>query len=33
VVEVMEDSIKIIREGEISGSELRQVLGEEKVVD
>jgi L-threonylcarbamoyladenylate synthase len=33
VVEVMEDSIKIIREGELSASELRQVLGEEKVVD
>ena len=33
VVEVMKDSIKIIREGELSASELRQVLGEEKVVD
>ena len=32
VVEVMEDSMKIIREGEISGSELRQFLGQEKVV-
>jgi L-threonylcarbamoyladenylate synthase len=32
VVEVMEDSIEIIREGEISGSELRQLLGQEKVV-
>jgi L-threonylcarbamoyladenylate synthase len=32
VVEVMEDSIKIIREGELSASELRQVLGDEKVV-
>jgi L-threonylcarbamoyladenylate synthase len=32
VVEVMEDSIKIIREGEINAYELRQVLGEEKVV-
>ena len=31
VVEVMEDSIKIIREGEISTSELRRVLGVEKV--
>lgn len=33
VVEVMEDSIKIIREGEISGSELRQFLGHGKFVD
>jgi L-threonylcarbamoyladenylate synthase len=33
VVEVMEDSIKIIREGEISGFELRQFLGQGKVVD
>jgi L-threonylcarbamoyladenylate synthase len=33
VVEVMEDSIKIIREGEISGSELRQFLGYGKFVD
>ena len=32
VVEVMEDSIKIIREGEINAYELRQVLGAEKVV-
>ena len=32
VVEVMEDRIKIIREGEISGSELRQFLGRGKVV-
>jgi len=32
VVEVMEDSIKIIREGELSASELRQVLGDEKVI-
>jgi L-threonylcarbamoyladenylate synthase len=31
VVEVMEDSIKIIREGEISRSELRQFLGREKL--
>ncbi len=31
VVEVMEDGIKIIREGEISTSELRRVLGVEKV--
>jgi L-threonylcarbamoyladenylate synthase len=31
VVEVMEDGIKIIREGEISTSELRLVLGVEKV--
>ena len=33
VVEAMEDSIKIIREGEISGCELRQFLGQGKVVD
>lgn len=33
VVEVMEDSIKIIREGEISGSELRQFLGHGKFAD
>ena len=33
VVEVLQDSIKIIREGELSASELRKVLGEEKVVD
>jgi len=33
VVEVMEDSIKIIREGELSASELRQVLGDEKVLE
>jgi L-threonylcarbamoyladenylate synthase len=32
VVEVMENSIKIIREGEINAYELRQILGEEKVV-
>jgi L-threonylcarbamoyladenylate synthase len=32
VVEVMEDSIKIIREGEISGSELRQFLGPDKIL-
>jgi L-threonylcarbamoyladenylate synthase len=32
VVEVMEDSIRIIREGEIDASELRQVLGEENVI-
>jgi L-threonylcarbamoyladenylate synthase len=32
VVEVMEDSIKIIREGEINAHELRQVLGEESVI-
>jgi L-threonylcarbamoyladenylate synthase len=32
VVEVMEDGIKIIREGEIKAYGLRQVLGEEKVV-
>lgn len=32
VVEVMEDSIKIIREGEIYAYELRQVLGEENVI-
>jgi len=33
VVEAMEDSIKIIREGELSASELRQVLGDEKVLE
>jgi L-threonylcarbamoyladenylate synthase len=32
VVEVMEDNIRIIREGEINAYELRQVLGEENVV-
>jgi L-threonylcarbamoyladenylate synthase len=32
VVEVMEDSIRIIREGEIDAYELRQVLGEENVI-
>jgi L-threonylcarbamoyladenylate synthase len=32
VVEVMEDSIKIIRQGEIHPTELRQILGEEKVL-
>jgi L-threonylcarbamoyladenylate synthase len=32
VVEVMDDSIKIIREGEINAHELRQVLGEENVI-
>jgi hypothetical protein len=32
-VEAMEDSIKIIREGELSASELRQVLGDEKVLE
>jgi L-threonylcarbamoyladenylate synthase len=33
VVEVMEDSIRVIREGKINAYELQQVLGEEKVVD
>jgi L-threonylcarbamoyladenylate synthase len=32
VVEVTEDNIKIIREGEITGSELRQFFGQGKVV-
>ena len=32
VVEVMENSIKIIREGKISGSELERVLGRRKVL-
>jgi L-threonylcarbamoyladenylate synthase len=32
VVEVIENRIKIIREGEISGAELRQLLGQGKVV-
>ena len=32
VVEVMNDNIKIIREGEITGSELRQFFGQGKVV-
>ncbi len=32
VVEALEESIKIIREGEISTSELRRVLGNEKVL-
>jgi tRNA A37 threonylcarbamoyladenosine synthetase subunit TsaC/SUA5/YrdC len=31
VVEVTEDSTRIIREGEISGSELRQFLGQGKL--
>jgi L-threonylcarbamoyladenylate synthase len=33
VVEANEDSIRIIREGELSASELRQVLGEEKILE
>jgi L-threonylcarbamoyladenylate synthase len=33
VVEVMEDSIRVIREGKINAYELQQVLDEEKVVD
>jgi L-threonylcarbamoyladenylate synthase len=33
VVEAMEDTIRIIRQGEISTLELRQVLGEEKVLE
>ena len=32
VVEVTEDGVRIIREGEINASELRQVLGEEHVL-
>jgi L-threonylcarbamoyladenylate synthase len=32
VVEVTEDSTRIIREGEISGSELRQFLGQDKIL-